>query len=105
MAADPSSGPPGVSPAPQITKTPSPRRLITDGIRNRSTRELSRGLQLDRSLLPFALSSAVSKGSVPLTSYLRATEPSIELLDAVISRGWDLNQRSADKGRARGRDC
>lgn len=117
MAADPTSVPPGVSSTPQITKPPSPRRLITDGIRNRSTHEISRGLQLDRSLLPFALSSAVSKGSVPLTSYLLtterapvdtltplnvATEPSTELLDVVVSAGWDLNQRSPDKGAGKG---
>ena len=100
MAADLTPGPQIVSPVPQIIKNPSPRRLITDGIRNRSTREISRGLQLDRLLLPFALSSAVSKGSVPLTSYLLATErapvdtltplqvatePSIELLDVIVS--------------------
>lgn len=117
MAADPASGPPGVSPAPQITKHLPPRRLITDGIRNRFTHEISQALQLDRSLLPFALSSAVSKGSVPLTSYLLATErapvntltplnvataPSIELLDVVVSRGWDLNQRSSDRGAGKG---
>ncbi len=117
MAADPTSGLLDVSPAPETSKSLSPRRLITDGIRNRSTREISRGLELDRSLLPFALSSAVTKGSVPLTSYLLATErasldtltplcvatePSIELLDVVVSMGWDINQRSPDKGAGKG---
>ncbi|MCJ1423548.1 hypothetical protein MMC29_001432 [Sticta canariensis] len=117
MARGPSSNPAGAAPDPQNTKPPSPRRLITDGVRNHSTVEISRALGLDRSLLPFALSSAVSKGSVPLTMYLLttesapvhtlnpleiATEPSVELLDAVVSAGWDLNQRSSDKGAGKG---
>ncbi|MCJ1260738.1 hypothetical protein MMC22_000600 [Lobaria immixta] len=116
MAADPTSGSVSPSNSP-MTKPPSPRRLITDGIRNHSTTEISRALQLDRSLLPFALSSVVYKGSVPLTAYLLATErapvdtltplkiatePSVELLDTVVSAGWDLNQRSPDKGAGKG---
>ena len=83
--------------------------MITDGVRNCSTTEISRALQLDRSLLPFALSSAVRKGSVLLTRYLLVTESalantltpinvapeaSVELLDLIVSAGWDLNKRS-----------
>ena len=117
MAANRTSDPAAPSTtAPDVQKT-SPRRLITDGIRNQSTAEITNALQLDRSLLPFALSSAVSKGSVPLTAYLLttegasvdaltplniATEPSVELLDTVVSAGWDLNQRSPDKGAGKG---
>lgn len=77
MAADRTSGaaaPSNAAPDLQRTKPTSPRRLITDGIRNQSTAEIVHALQLDRSLLPFALSSAVSKGSVPLTAYLLTTE-------------------------------
>lgn len=111
MAADSNSG------STATTKPRSPRGLITDGVRNHSTIEISHALQLDRSLLPFALSSAVSKGSVPLTEYLLSTErapvstlsplniatsPSVELLDAVVSAGWDLNQRSSDRGAGKG---
>lgn len=111
MASDPATS------NPQKTKPPSPRRLVTDGIRNDSTAEISRALRLDRSLLPFALSSAVSKGSVPLTTYLLtserapvetltplniATKPSVELLDAIVCAGWDLNQRSPDRGAGKG---
>ncbi|MCJ1267213.1 hypothetical protein MMC22_007098 [Lobaria immixta] len=123
MPTDPASGPAapsnpsGEARDHQVTKSPSPRRLITDGIRNQSTAEISRALELDRSLLPFALSSAISKGSVPLIAYLLTTEnapintltplnittePSIELLDVVVSAGWDLNQRSPDKGAGKG---
>lgn len=111
------AAPSNAAPDPQISKPPSPRRLITNGIRNQSTAEIAQALQLDPSLLPFALSSAVSKGSVPLTVYLLtterapvdtltplnlATEPSVELLDTVVSAGWDLNQRSPDKGAGKG---
>lgn len=105
------------SPNPQKTKTPSPRRQVTDAIRNGSTDEISRALRLDPSLLSFALSSAVSKGSVPLTTYLLtserapietltplniATEPSVELLDALVCAGWNVNQRSPDRGAGKG---
>lgn len=48
--------------------------MITDGIRNRSTTEISHALQLDLSLLPFALCSAVCEASVPLTTYLLTLE-------------------------------
>lgn len=116
MASDPTSDHAAPS-NPQKTKSPSPRRLVTDGIRNDSTAEISRALRLDRSLLPFALSSAVSKGSVPLTTYLLtserapvealtplniAIEPSVELLDVIVCAGWDLNQRSPDRGAGKG---
>ncbi len=105
-------------PTPQRPKPTSPRRLITDGIRNQSTAEISNALQLDRSLFPFALFSAVCKGSVPLTAYLLTTErasvntltpliiatkPSVKLLDTVVSAGWKLNQRSPDKGAGKGK--
>lgn len=121
MTTDRTSGPAAPSnaaPEPQKTKPISPRRLITDGIKNQSTAEITNALQLDRSLLPFALFSAVSKGSVPLTAYLLTTErasvntltpliiatkPSVELLDTVVSTGWDLNQRSPDKGAGKGK--
>lgn len=123
MTADPTpdpappSIPSGAAAPPQMIKPPSPRRLIIDGIRNQSTAEISRALRLDHSLLAFALSSAVSKGSIPLTAYLLtterapvdtltplniATEPSVELLDTVVSAGWDLNRRSPDKGAGKG---
>ena len=90
-------------------KSVPPRRLINEGIRNGSTEEISSALQLDRSLLPYALNSAVSKGIVPLTVYLLdtenapvetvtvsnvVTEPSVELLDVLVSAGWNLKQRS-----------
>lgn len=93
------------------------QRLITDGIRNHSTAELSRALQLDRSLLSTALFCAVCKGSVFLTEYLLTTErarvdaltplaitvePSIELLETVVSAGWDLNQRSPESREGKG---
>ena len=90
-----------------------PRRLINEGIRNGSTEEISRALQLDCTLLPYALSTAVWRGSVPLTAYLLNNEhapvetlmvssvlqePTIELLDLLISAGWDINQRSPSSG-------
>ena len=90
-----------------------PRRLINEGIRNGSTEEIARALQLDRTLLPYALSTAVWRGSVPLTTYLLNNEhapietlrvssvlqePTIELLDILVSAGWNLNQRSPASG-------
>ena len=82
--------------------------MMTDAIKNQSTIEVSRVLQLDRSLLPYALSIAVFKDFVPTTKYLLTTEDadvhrlnplfvaaesSIELLDAIFGAGWDLNKR------------
>ena len=113
MASHPQSGP--SSNATNPAKPVSPRRQITDGIRNGSTEEISRALQLDRTLLPYALSTAVWRGSVPLTTYLLNNEhapvetlrvssvlqePTIELLDVLVSAGWDLNQRSPSSGPA-----
>lgn len=64
-----------------------------------------------------SLFSAVYKGSVALTAYLITTEhapvdkltpltlaiePSVELLDTVVSAGWNLNQRSPDRGAGKG---
>ncbi|MCJ1268400.1 hypothetical protein MMC22_008288 [Lobaria immixta] len=106
-----SSTSPGAAPTPvaQRIEPPCPRRMIVDGVRNCSTAEISRALQLDRSLLPFALSTAVRRGSVLLTRYLLVTESapantltplnvvleaSVELLDLVVTAGWDLNKRS-----------
>lgn len=103
------TSPSNVPSASNATKSVPPRRLVTEGVRNGSTEAISSALQLDPSLLSFALSSAVRKGSVTLTTHLLnnehasvdtlpvssvATEPSIELLDILVSAGWNLNQRS-----------
>lgn len=92
---------------PQITKPLSPKRMMTDAIKNQSTIEVSHVLQTDRSLLPYALSTAVFKALAPMTKYLLTSEgaavhrltplfvaaqSSIELLDAVFTAAWDLNK-------------
>ena len=106
---NPHSSPLSAPSASNATKPIPPRRLINEGIKNSSTQEISFALQLDRSLLPYALRTAVSKGIVPLVRYLLdtegapvetvnvsnvVTEPSIELLDVLVAAGWNLNQRS-----------
>ena len=96
--------------SPSNTAEPvSPRRLINEGIRNGSIEEISSALQLDRSLLAYSLRTAVSKGTLSLIVYLLniegapvetvtvsnvVTEPSVELLDVLVTAGWNLNQRS-----------
>ncbi|MCJ1465298.1 hypothetical protein MMC07_003915 [Pseudocyphellaria aurata] len=96
----------------ELTK-PIPRLMINKGVKNKSTTEIVRALRLDPSLLSYALTLAVSKGSVSLTRYLLTTEsasvheltpmhlvgnPSVELLDVVVSAGWDLNRRFEEFG-------
>ena len=113
MASHPPSGSSNNPSASNAAKPVSPRRLITEGIRNGSTEEIAHALQLDRTLLPYALSTTVWRGSVPLTTYLLndehapietlrvssvLQEPTIELLDVLVSAGWDLNQRSPSSG-------
>ena len=112
--ADPTSN---TATGPERTIPPSPCRLLNNGIRNQSTAEIAYALQLDRSLLSSALFTAVFKGSVALTAYLITTEhapvdkltpltlaiePSVELLDVVVSAGWNLNQRNPDRGAGKG---
>lgn len=113
MASHPRSGPSNNPSASNAVKPVPPRRLINEGIRNGSTEDITRALQIDRTLLPYALSTAVWRGSVPLTSYLLNNEhapvetlrvssvlqePTIELLDVLVSAGWDINQRSPSSG-------
>lgn len=88
---------------------PSPDNMLLNGIGNNSIDEVSRAIQLDRSLLRDALITATFKGCVEITKYLLTTEKapvewliprtvarkaSIELLDVVVSAGWDINQRA-----------
>lgn len=116
MTAKPTSGTTDLlntTPGPQKTKPSHPRRIIVEDIRNHSTAEISRGLYLDRSLLLFALKTAVYRNSVPMTAYLLTTEhapvkdlssvwippcPWIALLETLVSAGWDVNQRSSCSG-------
>ncbi|KAL8788496.1 MAG: hypothetical protein Q9195_007273 [Heterodermia aff. obscurata] len=113
MASHPLSASSNNPAASNATKPIPPRRLINEGIRNGSTEEIARALQLDRTLLPYALNTAVWRGSVPITTYLLndehapverlrvssvLQEPTIELLDVLVSAGWDLNQRSPASG-------
>jgi hypothetical protein len=100
-------------------KVPSPRAIINAGIKNNSIDEVSHGLRLASSpkayhdLLSSALFGAVYNGSATVTQYLLseekapldtltpltvATSPSPELLSILVSHGWDLNQRSPDRG-------
>ena len=112
MASNSQSESSSVPSASNAAKPVPPRRLINEAIRNGSAEELSHALQLDRTLLPYALSTAVWRASVPLTihlldnehapietlkSYSVLQEPTIELLDVLVSAGWDLNQRSPDR--------
>lgn len=87
--------------------------MIVKGIMSHSTAEISRTLQLDRSLLGFVLQTAVYRGDVPMTAFLVTTEGapvdtlspvwiaaevSIELLDTLVSAGWDMKKRSSITG-------
>lgn len=120
MAVEPSSGTvalftptPNPAPGPQKPKRPCPQRMIVNGIRSHSTAEIPRALQLDRSLLGFALQTAVYRGDVPMTAFLATTEGapvntlslvwiavevSVELLDTLVSARWDVNKRSSITG-------
>lgn len=109
MASHSESGSSNVPTTSKVAKPVHPGHLLLEGIRNGSKEEIALALQLDRTLLAHALSTAVWRGSVPLTTYLLADEhapvetlglsnflqkPTIELLDVLVSAGWDLNQRS-----------
>ena len=101
--------------APQkAAKSSHPARLLLEAIRNESKEEVAHALQLDRTLLAHALSTAVWRGSVPLTTYLLVIEhapveaasiggflqkPTIELLDVLVSAGWKINERDGTGSR------
>ena len=94
-----------------VKKSDTPGRQLIAAIKNRSTAEVSRVLNLDRSLLRHAISTAIYRSDAQLTSYLidiekapihtippvtvatsYVAEPSIDLLNVSVSAGWDINQ-------------
>ena len=108
MASNSESGSSNVPTTSKAAKRIHPRRLLLEAIRNESKEEVAHALQLDRTMLAHALSTAVWRGSVPLTTYLLVDEhapveaattggflqkPTIELLNVLVSAGWEINQR------------
>ncbi|KAG6989871.1 hypothetical protein G7Y79_00062g093490 [Physcia stellaris] len=114
MASHSETGSSDLANTSKAAKRVHPMRQILEAIRNNSKEEIAHVLQLhncDPKLLSHGLSTAVWRGSVPLTTYLLVDQhapveaaslggilqkPTIELLDVLVSAGWDINQREGN---------